>query len=230
MATAAGPDAESRHPLRPADEGVERGIRRSRDIPRPLPYVDFASRGDNNNIAPRLGVAWDLHSDGRSVIRGGYGVIYTNAQHNLVAGEGSAFQQYTITIRNPSYPDPYQGRDPLSFVSTAPPNITIGANNLVNAPAQTANVGFSKDIGRGGAIHLDGVYTRIDDLPTNVRSTSPTRSRGWCPCRNGATSRRRSRLAPSGIGRSGAIRQADVEPRARIPSPTRCRNRTRRRP
>ena len=28
--------------------------------PRPLPYVDFASRGDNNNIAPRLGLAWDL--------------------------------------------------------------------------------------------------------------------------------------------------------------------------
>jgi hypothetical protein len=100
-------------------------------------------------------------------------MIYTNVQHNLVAGEGSAFQQYSITIRNPRYPDPYQGKDPLSFVSMAPPNITIGANNLVNAPAHTLNGGFSRELGGGTALHLDGVYTRIDDLPTGVPINEP---------------------------------------------------------
>ena len=149
--------------------------------PRPLPYVDFASRGDDNNIAPRLGLAWDISNNGRSVVRGGYGVIYTNAQHNLVAGEGSAFQQFAITIRNPKYPDPYQGKDPLSFVSTAPPNITIGANNLVNAPAQTLNGGFSRQLRSGAALHLDGVYTRIDDLPTNVQINQPDPTTGKMP-------------------------------------------------
>ena len=141
--------------------------------PRPLPYVDFASRGDNNNFAPRVGIAWDLKNDGHSVVRAGYGVIYTNAQHNIVSGEGSAFQQYSITIRNPSYPDPYQGRDPLSFVSTAPPNITIGANNLVNAPAQTFNMGFSKEFNSSLALHADAVYTKVDHLPTNVQINEP---------------------------------------------------------
>ena len=116
--------------------------------PKPLPYVDFAARGDHNNLAPRLGAAWDLRDDGRSVLRGGYGIIYVNLQNSLLDGEITAFQQYNVTIRNPSYPDPYQGKDPLSFVSTAPPNITIGANDLRNALAQTASVGFSQQLGR----------------------------------------------------------------------------------
>jgi hypothetical protein len=31
---------------------------------------------DNNNFAPRLGFAWDVTNDGRSVVRGGYGLTY----------------------------------------------------------------------------------------------------------------------------------------------------------
>ncbi len=84
--------------------------------PRPLPYVDFAARGDFNNIAPRAGVAWDAHNNGRTVVRAGYGLVYGNMQNSLGDGEINAFQQYTVNIRNPSYPDPYGGRDPLSFV------------------------------------------------------------------------------------------------------------------
>ena len=37
--------------------------------PRPLPFVDFASRGDKNNWSPRVGLAWDLRDDGQSVVR-----------------------------------------------------------------------------------------------------------------------------------------------------------------
>jgi hypothetical protein len=31
---------------------------------------------DNNNFAPRTGVAWDVKGDGRTVVRGGYGLTY----------------------------------------------------------------------------------------------------------------------------------------------------------
>ena len=65
--------------------------------PRPLPYVDFASRGDKNNIAPRVGVAWDVHDDGRSVVRAGYGIIYFNIQNGTGDGETNAFQQHTAS-------------------------------------------------------------------------------------------------------------------------------------
>ena len=142
--------------------------------PRPLPLVDFASRGDDNNVAPRAGVAWDLRGDGRSVVRGGYGLVYGNVQNSLLDGEINAFQQYTVTIRNPSYPDPYQGRDPLSFVSTAPPNITDRRQRSAQRRVAHRQRRLVAGAGRArSALHVDGIYTRIDDFPDRVNINTP---------------------------------------------------------
>src|SRR4029079_15449206 len=46
------------------------------EYPRPLPYVDFGSRGDMNNVGPRAGLAWDVKKDGRLVVRGGDRVVF----------------------------------------------------------------------------------------------------------------------------------------------------------
>jgi hypothetical protein len=96
-----------------------------------------------------------------------------NMQNSLNDGELDAFQQFSVNIRNPAYPDPYQGRDPMSFVSTAPPNITILANDMENAPNYTANGGVSQQIGSDLSLHVDGVYTRTVKFPVNVRINSP---------------------------------------------------------
>src|SRR5207248_207603 len=121
--------------------------------PTPLPYVVFNGRGDKNNLAPRLGFAWDPRENGRSVVRGGYGKIFVNVQNGTHDGEINDLQQYSVNIRNPSYPDPYQGRDPMTFVSTAPPNITISANDVANPVAQTYNGGFSQQLAEAFAIN-----------------------------------------------------------------------------
>ena len=51
-----------------------------------------ALRGpDYNNLSPRVGVAWDVTGDGRTAVRGGYGVYYdTNSSQNLI-----------VTVTNP---------------------------------------------------------------------------------------------------------------------------------
>jgi hypothetical protein len=38
---------------------------------------------DNNNLAPRLGFAWDVRGDSRTVIRGGFGMYYDTTIDNL---------------------------------------------------------------------------------------------------------------------------------------------------
>ena len=132
-----------------------------------LPYVDFKSRGDKNNFGPRLGLAWDL-ADGRSVVRAGYGIYYNPLILNAAATERANFRQASITITNPSYPDPYQGRSPASFVSTAPQNVTVLSNDAENLESHAYTVGMSQELTTNLAIHTDLVYNRMTKFPLTV--------------------------------------------------------------
>jgi outer membrane receptor protein involved in Fe transport len=47
------------------------------------PFARKVVEDDKNNISPRLGFAWDLHGDGRSVLRGGYGIYFDQSFLNV---------------------------------------------------------------------------------------------------------------------------------------------------
>ena len=132
-----------------------------------LPFVDLDARGDKDNWGPRVGLAWDLNQ-GRSVVRAGYGIYYNPNNIQIAGQEVNSLQQASVVIANPSYPDPYGGQDPFRFVSTAPQNITILANDLENLESRAYTVGLSQELWPSVAIHVDGVYTEMSKVPTAV--------------------------------------------------------------
>ncbi|MFY9619576.1 MAG: carboxypeptidase-like regulatory domain-containing protein [Pyrinomonadaceae bacterium] len=84
---------------------------------------------DNNNIAPRLGFAWDVTGDSRTVIRGAVGLFYDHpllaVSFNSDIGDGSQQQQSTLL--------PIGGPSPTGlfnafqvFHGTAIPGLTPG--------------------------------------------------------------------------------------------------------
>ncbi|HKC54991.1 MAG TPA: carboxypeptidase regulatory-like domain-containing protein [Vicinamibacterales bacterium] len=145
------------------------------------PLVDFSKRGDKNNFSPRVGLAWDLRNDGKTVARAGYGLYYNVMNTQLELSEIQNYRQLNAVIANPTYPDPYGGRDPISFVSAGVQNIAVQANDLQNLRSAAYTGGVSQSLTSALAIHVDGVYNKMTEVPMaldiNPRSGGTTGNR-----------------------------------------------------
>jgi hypothetical protein len=150
-------------------------------VPRLRELIDPAVRGDNNNLGPRLGVAWNIRGDGRSVARAAYGWYYQYVMQGGLRPELTALRQTSIVIRNPTYPDPYGGRSLESFASTAPPNVNITDDGLENARAKSLTVGYSQELRPNLAVHVDGIYTNVDTVTQLANINTPVTPTGARP-------------------------------------------------
>ena len=64
------------------------------------------TKSDLNNFAPRLGVAWDVHGDAKTVVRGGYGIFYQQINGETThAAEGP--WRGTTQLRQGRIEDPF---------------------------------------------------------------------------------------------------------------------------
>ena len=140
--------------------------------PIPIPFIDTSTRGDRNNFGPRAGFAWDPSNNGRMNIHAGYGMFYDNMRTLQNFNELTWPQARTIIISNPSYPDPLQGRSRGAFVSSAPPNITVYSNHLVNAYAHQFAAGVTRQLTSDFALTADLTsvwrYSDRDDIDINL--------------------------------------------------------------
>jgi hypothetical protein len=150
-------------------------------VPRLRELIDPTVRGDHNNFGPRFGVAWDVHADGRSVVRAAYGTYYQYIMQGGLRPELTALRQTSIVIRNPTYPDPYGGRSPESFASTAPPNVNITDDELENARARSLSVGYSQELRTNLAMHVDGIHTNVDTITQLANINTPATPAGARP-------------------------------------------------
>ncbi|HXI90572.1 MAG TPA: TonB-dependent receptor [Blastocatellia bacterium] len=136
-------------------------------------------KDDKNNFSPRLGFAWDIKGNGRSVVRGGYGIYYDQSFLNVPL---FAVQQANTEI----YATFFNDADGLSLASAPPPIPRPLTNPAIGLPvrgrlidpsfespfSQQFNVGFAKEIGTNMALEFDYIhilglheFTQIDANP-----------------------------------------------------------------
>jgi hypothetical protein len=136
--------------------------------------IDPKTRGENNNFAPRVGMAWDVRNDGRSLARLAYGRFFNYISGGSLRNEADTLKQNQVTISNPGYPDPYGGLSPQAFVAAnARPNVSVLDDKIRNGYGDTVTAGFSQQLREDLAIHVDGVYTNLRQLARTQNINQP---------------------------------------------------------
>jgi outer membrane receptor protein involved in Fe transport len=129
---------------------------------------------DANNFAPRFGFAYRMTNDGRTAIRGGYGIFYGRTPTILT---GTAFTQngiqvqtYTINSNFPTYPTILSGPPALNRT----PDIYVFGPNYVQPLTHQWDFNLERQLGKDYSVTLGYLGVRGEHL-------TRTRDINWQP-------------------------------------------------
>jgi hypothetical protein len=117
---------------------------------------DVGVKDDRDNLAPRLGFAWDPFGDAKTAVRGGYGLYFDQAFLNITGNVTVAANSVGVTIINPGYPDPYSG----GSVRPEARSRTIASPDIETPNTHTLSIGAKRELFGGLALSADFVRTR----------------------------------------------------------------------
>ena len=131
---------------------------------------------DYDNVSFRFGAAWDLTGDGKTSLRGGWGMFYD--QHIIGRFNNGAVNNppwsIRINVTEPEGPfsDPYRGRSDFDSISLegvgrrdAPFPTPVSANSYDAEVQYAVDVQLQPHAGAGNPVGMDGArrICRIED-------------------------------------------------------------------
>lgn len=127
------------------------------------PFARKVVEDDKNNFSPRVGFAWDFRGNGRSVLRGGYGIYYDQSFLNVPL--------FAVQQANPEIYATFANEDPNLSIDSPPPPIPRPLNDPIpgtrgrmldpdfESPyTQQWNIGYAHELGRNMALEFDYVH------------------------------------------------------------------------
>lgn len=149
---------------------------------------------DKNNWQPRLGFAWDIMGDGRTSLRGGFGIFHGRVPNTFIASgivnTGAPGSQIAVTgispttvlrdannniIPTPTFPNT------LSGVPSRSTNIVTLGDNFENPKVYQVDMILEREIARNMAVSISYVFSGGRNLPAyiDVNLPLPTATRRY---------------------------------------------------
>lgn len=147
------------------------------------PYGSIVNPTSNNNFGPRFGFAWDVFGNGKTAVRGGYGLYYDRTLNGI--WEQNAFADpprvQQVNIPNTSFDNPTAGTattrlNPFNLTVTGSPTFKVPSYQDFNfsiehqiVPNTVFQIAYVGTLGR----HLLGDVD-LNQVPLSVRQANPT--------------------------------------------------------
>jgi len=126
---------------------------------------------DSNNWAPRIGFAWDIGGEGKSVLRGGAGYFYDNTptllDANAMLTNGIRVVRYSVRcMSNPGVcPDfPNRWASPNDLGDAVKPDIFVYDPSFENPETLRMSLGYEREIARNFSLGIDVIYQDTENL------------------------------------------------------------------
>ena len=138
-------------------------------------YPQFLTqiKDDKNNYAPRVGFAWDVSGDGRSVLRGGTGKFFEYMPDILLAAplqgiSGALLTTTFICTSTPANPCPGYPNimSPTQFLAKSALSanlVTIGSDYQAQNAWRTS-LQFEQRLGETYSVGLSAVYSKLENI------------------------------------------------------------------
>jgi hypothetical protein len=154
----------------------------------PPPYANLTTipqtanaPSDKNNISPRLGFAWDPYGQGKTVVRGGFGMYYGRIPNsvvlNVLQNTGSAASQTTVSYTNSSAGAPTIKNQANLTSGSAPASIYYFDKHFQNPYTEQFDLAVQQDLGKSNVLSVQYLSALGRELPNYINTNiDPTKS------------------------------------------------------